>query len=308
MHDGSEWLPEVNIAPEIYSSGTPTIAVDNFGHAHVAWYRAVALNRLHYMMFDGTQWGPLEKLAAQRDIYGMTMAADNTNKIHLTWHDQRYLGNYEIYYRRFNGLQWEPEVRLTNHSLYSHTSSVAVDDSGNVHVAWADKRDSNNEIYYKMFDGLVWGSAIRLTRAEEESKHPSIAVGADGVLHMIWRDARDGNQEIYYKRRDPSWLAGIGESPGAAVETTHLRILPNPVQTSAAIEFYHAAGANAVIEVYSITGRLVWKQDLGFVGPGLHRFGWKANDSRGERVAPGVYLLRVFAGERSATAKLMVLR
>jgi hypothetical protein len=101
--------------------------------------------------------------------------------------------------------QWQPDVKLTNSPVYSHTSwnnAWCVASSGNVvHVVWDDRRDGNDEIYYKRSTdaGVSWGADTRLTNKTERSEYPSVAVSGS-VVHIVWMDYCDGNWEIYYKR------------------------------------------------------------------------------------------------------------
>jgi len=101
--------------------------------------------------------------------------------------------------------QWEPDVRLTNDSGTSYTSSNnawCIAANGNViHTVWYDDRDGNWEIYYKRSSdgGINWGADTRLTNNTAISCRPSIAVSGSFV-NIVWADTCNGNWEIYYKR------------------------------------------------------------------------------------------------------------
>ena len=53
-------------------------------------------------------------------------------------------------------------------------SSNAVDDSGLVHLVWADARSGNDEIYYAPRKGASWGPYARLTKATREAVAASL--------------------------------------------------------------------------------------------------------------------------------------
>jgi len=101
--------------------------------------------------------------------------------------------------------QWQPDMRLTNDSNISLTSSnnsSCIASNGSVvHTVWKDYRDGNSEIYYKRSTntGISWGADTRLTNNTADSWQPTIAVSGS-VVHVVWNDNRDGNYEIYYKR------------------------------------------------------------------------------------------------------------
>jgi hypothetical protein len=99
--------------------------------------------------------------------------------------------------------QWQPDVRLTDDPVASHTSennAWCIAANGNtLHVVWYDIRDGNYEIYYKRSTdgGTSWGTDTRLTNNAGISNYPSVAVSGS-VVHVVWSDSRDTG--IYYKR------------------------------------------------------------------------------------------------------------
>ena len=153
------------------------------------------------------------------------MAADQNGHIHVVWTDTRD-EDYEIYYKRWNGIIWSEDLRLTNSPGDSFDPSIAVDLNGHIHIVWKDDRDGADEIYYKRWDGIAWSDDVRLTDAPEDATYPSIATDHHGDVHVVWRDRRDGNGEIYYKRWDGilwspdnrlSYADGHSECPSIAI-------------------------------------------------------------------------------------------
>jgi len=310
-YDGSTWLPEESIASGYTGSGMPAVAVDGFNHVHVLWYSDVGgTDHLYYKSYDGTVWSEVVTLASRALIYGPTIAVDINNRVHVAWHDRRYgsAWGYEVFYRRFNGLGWDPEEQVTNARLGSHNASVATDDSGTVYLVWADKRTGDNEIYYAKNDGTGWGANVRLTRSVGESRRPSLAVTPEGELHLIWQDSRAGNAEIYYKTRGLGEFAGLENVVPGDICVRILKIAPNPVRSGTAIRFHLAASGKSDLAVYDIRGRLVSKIGLGELQPGTQLVTWDGTSQAGEPVAPGVYFAVVKAGSGVASAKLVVVK
>ena len=99
---------------------------------------------------------------------------------------------------------WGNDIRLTSQSSASEDSSLAVDSSGNLHIAWQDYRDGNWEIYYTKLDNV--GNTLiedtRLTTSLTTSGRPSLAIDNQGKVNIAWEDERDGNSEIYYTKLD----------------------------------------------------------------------------------------------------------
>jgi hypothetical protein len=80
--------------------------------------------------------------------YNPSISASNLN-VSITWVDIRD-GNKEIYYKHSadGGLNWTPDMRLTNDPFDSYFQSVTASGS-EVNIVWADTRDGNAEIYFK---------------------------------------------------------------------------------------------------------------------------------------------------------------
>jgi hypothetical protein len=89
--------------------------------------------------------------------------------------------------------------------------------------------------------------------------------------------------------------------------TSELAILgasPNPVAESSVLSFSLAADGPAVLELWSVSGRLVQRRELGTMGPGEHRVG--IGDAA--RLAPGTYVVCLRQGAARVATKISVLR
>jgi hypothetical protein len=110
-----------------------------------------------------------------------------------------------LFFAQSSMAQWGPDVRLTNNtgsSLTSSNNAWCIAGSGDtLHVAWYDNRDGNSELYYKRSTdgGTTWGADTRLTNNPSGMWDVSIAASGS-VVHIVWYDGRDGDGEIYYKR------------------------------------------------------------------------------------------------------------
>jgi hypothetical protein len=83
---------------------------------------------------------------------------------------------------------------------------------------------------------------------------------------------------------------------------------PNPSYNSANI-FYTLPKAETVkLAVYSITGQLVRSLVNNNQAAGEHRVSWDGRDGKGNRVAAGIYLYRLAAGNNTASGKIVMLR
>jgi hypothetical protein len=84
--------------------------------------------------------------------------------------------------------------------------------------------------------------------------------------------------------------------------------LPNPFSGATTIRFSAPQGSWATIEVYDVAGRLVARLFHGVVRNGFEEVRWDARGARGERVASGVYFIRMEVDGEVVTRKSVLLR
>jgi hypothetical protein len=105
------------------------------------------------------------------------------------------------------------------------------------------------------------------------------------------------------------WLVMLRE-PDAAVAVTGpagLRAVPspNPFSAGTTIRFGLQSASQVEVAIYDFAGRRIRVIGYGWREPGDHAVAWDGRDQSGERVAPGIYVVRVAAGEASRTSKLV---
>lgn len=86
-----------------------------------------------------------------------------------------------------------------------------------------------------------------------------------------------------------------------------LRPSRNPSRAPVKIGFSLGRGARISIEVIDVGGRRVRQLESGRFAPGTHRSIWDGRDSRGSRVASGVYFVRFKIGNELAGSHSVVL-
>jgi hypothetical protein len=117
-------------------------------------------------------------------------------------------------------------------------------------------------------------------------------------------------------------VAGAGADPPALVdgpvrlhgaiptETRLDRPFPNPTNGALTIPF-SLAGRHAgrvTVEVFDVRGRRVRRLTNGALSPARYQLQWSGLDGAGERIAPGIYFVRLTAPGHVETAKVTVLR
>jgi hypothetical protein len=79
---------------------------------------------------------------------------------------------------------------------------------------------------------------------------------------------------------------------------------PNPAREELVVAFSLPDAKPAQLELFDVAGRRVLSRPVGALGPGLHvlRLGGD------RRIAPGIYMIRLTAGERRLRAKAVVVQ
>jgi hypothetical protein len=83
---------------------------------------------------------------------------------------------------------------------------------------------------------------------------------------------------------------------------------PNPSSASTRLGFTLPAETHVSLAVYDIGGRIVRELTRGVYPAGAHEVSWDGRDSGGRTLQPGVYLVRLDAGVRSETARVVRVR
>jgi len=83
---------------------------------------------------------------------------------------------------------------------------------------------------------------------------------------------------------------------------------PNPFNPSTTIAFALPQASEVTLSIFNTNGQLVKKLVAGEMNAGQHNLTWDATNERGERVASGVYLYVIKAGEFTAQRKLVLMK
>lgn len=132
-----------------------------------------------------------------------------------------------------------------------------------------------------------------------------LALGPDGSVYVA--DEMNGRVQRF---GDP--VAGVapgseGAAPsvgGAAITT----IAPNPCRSEAQLTYSLMREEEVRLTVVDVHGRVVATLVDGVVAPGSHRIAWAARSESGERLAAGVYFLRLAHGQGLDGARFTIVR
>ncbi len=96
-------------------------------------------------------------------------------------------------------------------------------------------------------------------------------------------------------------------APESPLDPTALHLVagPNPFRQELRVSFELPTAVETRVDVYDLQGRRAARLAAGLLPGGLHRLEWNGRDESGRPAADGIYLIRIEAGARSRTTKVV---
>ncbi len=129
------------------------------------------------------------------------------------------------------------------------------------------------------------------------------------------------NDCLFLHHDSPGSLPGPGNLPKASGDDEEVdsdqspvtsyqlkQNYPNPFNPSTTISFALPQASEVTLSIFNTSGQLVKQVANGKFASGRHSFVWEATNENGERVASGVYLYVIKAGEFTAQRKLLLMK
>ncbi|MCG8605151.1 T9SS type A sorting domain-containing protein, partial [bacterium] len=83
---------------------------------------------------------------------------------------------------------------------------------------------------------------------------------------------------------------------------------PNPFNPNTTITFAVPEAGEVTLAIYNLMGQLIRTLHSGPIAAGLHSVVWNSTDFRGAKVASGIYVYKLRAGDFSEVKKMSLLR
>ena len=168
--------------------------------------------------------------------------------------------------------------------------------NGVVHLSWfAPQGAGLIASVYRRHDRGVWQAIAAISPGGGRLVHDDTDVSA-GNRYGYRLGVTEGSEEHFYGE---VWV----DVPGAP--TLHLQgVRPNPGRGDLAVSFSLPNAAPATLEVFEVTGRRVFMQEVGSMGAGGHL----VSIGRAPWLQSGVYLLRLSQGDRFLTTRVTLLK
>ncbi len=206
-------------------SETPRITADLFGNVHIIWDQTIGANSyiLHkYWNATTGIWTPNETVSTESPSVTSfpAIVTDSNGHLHVVWLDSStYAGSgtdIDVFYKRWNASTstWTMTELVSNESSVAcYSPTLAVDNTGKVHVAWYEYLNARRYIYYNHRNATnsAWTAAelIAPETTSEYTYRPDLAVDDQGLLHIVWEDDYNwqnsgSDHDIFYKKKVPS--------------------------------------------------------------------------------------------------------
>lgn len=220
------------------NSENAVLAFDASGNPAIVWTELQSVPEIYFRRWNGSAWVELGGSGSAGGVsntstqsVGGSLALDSNGNPVIAWSEQLGVGQYEIYLRRWNGSAWaavgasDSGGGISNMSGRSANPSLALDSSGNPHVAWCDNTSGAWEVHCRYWDGSAWqvrGSsslvASCVSLAVPIFTRPSLRLDSSDVPHLAWPSASP--TEAYYAYWNGSaWAELDGSASGGGLSS-----------------------------------------------------------------------------------------
>ena len=188
-------------------------------------------------------------------------------------------------------------VTVMNDEILPLVAHVVETVPNTVRVIWSVDDDTVAEDSDTlMFDGSLFSPGEHLVR-----------VSITDTTQLV-RNAPPGQFSV-----EIDWIVTVEESvTGSERPIPHAAVLrqnyPNPFNPMTTIRYFLPVGGEVLLQIFDVQGREMRRLVDGYMEAGEWSIVWDGSNDRGDRVASGVYFMRLRAGGRSSVKKTILLQ
>ena len=219
------------------SSSNPDLFLDYAGNPGIVWCEHstdIGIVGICYLKWNGNAWVDAAGINQTGMVifdsgFNPVLYLDNFNMPHITWQNG-YYGIYDIYYLYWNGSAWvdatgsgQANINISNNTGNSQNPTLALDNTGKPHIAWADNTNGNYDIYYLYWNGSAWvdsdgtgQESIKISNSPMDpfNMKPTLCLDNNFNPCIAWNDGYALN---YLKWNNGSWVDADGIGTESAV-------------------------------------------------------------------------------------------
>ncbi|MDZ7262584.1 MAG: T9SS type A sorting domain-containing protein [candidate division KSB1 bacterium] len=247
------------------------------------------------------------------------ITTDACGRIHIVWledEDLDALPNDVYHSFSDDGVNWTEAYDISHAGGNCYFFDMVIDSKGHLHVVWDQAyeryRFSVDHIWYAFFNGESWSEPQRITSTGRwMGERPTIAVDSQDYLHLVWHgrlyEGEEGAKLLYSTTR-PTTKVVSQEEVNPVTDFQLFQNFPNPFNATTNIIFSIPSSTEVSLTIFDLEGRGVKKLLAEqMLSPGTYRVPWDSTDETGKRVASGVYLYQLKAGNFTETRKMILL-
>lgn len=254
-----------------------------------------------YSTDGGNSWTRKNVANSDSAEWDPGIVVDRNNRIHLHYHEYKkgnlVFSTMEYKYTDDLGASWSPVQTLSIPNIRSQLSVFAYDYATNLQcICWKDERDwINNKntradimCSFSTDSGNTWVGQEFINDLDTlETIFKSTEVGSNGALYATYEytDPATNLRNIWFTKR-----ASALSIDGSKENNFSWNIFPNPSTNTISIQ---TELINYAIDLYDITGKLVFHSDKG-----------DTVDIR--NIPSGMYLLKISSGSSFKTRKIII--
>lgn len=170
-----------------------SMSIDSSDDVHIVFCTS---GDLDYAVYNGS-WS-ISKLDSSAGYYA-SIVSDENDKQHVIYLDEEAL-SYSLGYITNSWASWQIE-NIDDVTSEDQVSSIAVDESGNVHIAYYDSYTVNNTSYGQLcyannVDG--WESEVVDNSSDFVGLYPSITLDESGSVHICYQSINSDSETLKY--------------------------------------------------------------------------------------------------------------
>jgi len=131
-----------------------------------------------------------QNLTGQKELHTDLVWAENNGE------------NYQIYYSRYKGADWEEKIPLTENEWMNTTPTIGTGTDGRVWAVWSTISDEGTDLYYSVFEINEWSSPEKIPSPFSSNTSPSIVVDDNNIPWLVWAGFDGQDDDIFVSQWD----------------------------------------------------------------------------------------------------------